>query len=277
MPIFPLTLASCVATLSVVTVASPAAPVLVTATVGEVQLLAADGSPQPTPAIPFLFTSQTVLQLANQSQVVLLDGAQIVVENGPRTLRAKTPPATGGASIEPALEDILGRAPASRRVGAARSSDGLVLMRPVPDIPLLALQTIRWRCDDCGAQQVDLIRVDTFTTLWTSTATGAVRYDGPTLTPGDYMVLVDGTYHAFSVAPDTTRSLLTTALQSIKASSDDSDNALGTVAATAAVYAQSGLSTEALYALDGALKASPKSAPIQALRLQYERQLGLIE
>lgn len=183
-----------------VSAAAPAAndaPAMVTLVRGPVSLVAA-GKSAPAPAAPFLLAVGQTLELGVGAHVVLLRQGGAFTVDGPK----RVDPATFNAA--PVAGDQVGALLQKRTslasAGASRAV-GLVLTRPVPRAPALALRDIRWRCDACGPQDVAVLDLRADTTVWTGTGDGSVTYGGPALAPGTYVVRVGTDEFALRVTP----------------------------------------------------------------------------
>ncbi|MES2643115.1 MAG: hypothetical protein V4850_26770 [Myxococcota bacterium] len=239
MPLFLIALAS----LAHAAPAANDAPAMVTLVRGPVTLVQG-GTSSPAPAAPFLLAVGQTLELGAGAHVVFLrQGGAFTVDGPKRVDPASFTTAPAAADQVGALlqkRTSLGSAGASRAVG-------LVLTRPVPRAPALALREIRWRCDACGPQEVAVLDLRADTTVWTGTGDKTVPYGGPALAPGTYVVRVGTEEFALRVSPPAEADA---AVASARADSvaDPADRA----ATVAAALLLAGYPTDALTTLEAA-------------------------
>ncbi|MDP2314253.1 MAG: hypothetical protein Q8P41_15230 [Pseudomonadota bacterium] len=219
------------------------APAMVTLVRGPVTLVQG-GKSTAAPAAPFLLTAGQTLDLGAGAHVVFLRQGGAFTVDGPKkvdpTSFSSAP--VGGDQVGVLLQ----RRTSLASAGASRGA-GVVLTRPVPRAPMLALRDIRWRCDACGPQPVAVVDLRADTTVWTGRGEGSVTYDGLALAPGTYVVRVGVEEFALRVTP---RDEADAAIASAHADqvADPADRA----ATVAAALLLAGYPTDALTALEGA-------------------------
>lgn len=253
-------------------------PTLVTLTSGEVKL-GADAAP----ATPFVLPEAGALTLADGASVVVLHEGTATRVRGPATvdLSSLGAPSTGGGADKGALDAVLTRQVSFARAGASRGGD-LRLVRPVPGGTVLAPASIAWRCDGCGAQDVQVYDFMNDKVVWTGKGEGRVAYAGPALAPGAYVVSVGGNDFSFTVAPAEAQAELSkarraadAAVQGLKAQGVDDVAAATSIPAS--VYVKAGLASEALWVLDAAVDRNPGNADLARMRTELEERVGIAE
>ncbi len=252
------------------------APMVVTTARGSVTL-EIDGQETPLPSPPFLVAPGQVLSLREGAMVVVLFQGSATKVLGPRRWRPEDISAgVDGAASDAvgALNDLLTRRVDTSRAGASRA--GLRLERPVARTVLLRPRTIRWSCDDCGEQQVQLYDVRADRVVWSATGASQVTYDGPDLEPGAYYLQIGGDPYTINVAPAEERQRVTRALEAARAAAAGlEDDPAAAVSLSATVYLQAGMPSEALYLVDAALAEHPDDPALEGLRADYETRAGL--
>jgi hypothetical protein len=194
------------------------------------------------PAAPFLLASGQTLDLAAGAHVVILRSGGAFSADGPRVVDAK---ALAPATATPdEVGSLLSNRTSLASAGAARAA-GLTLTRPVPNTPAYAIADVRWVCDGCGPQPVEVRDLRADTSVWTGKGDGAVRYDGPALAPGVYLVRVGGNEFSVRVSPADEEQALLGGLQGIP---DPADRA----ASEAGALLLAGHPTDALARLEAA-------------------------
>lgn len=255
-----------------------ATPAMVTTCKGEVRVQGSDEALE----APFVLEDGQVLEVADGGMVVVLyQGAATQVE-GPASVDHGTLAQAGASagSDSDMLDELLSRGTSAAPTGATRAVGDLTLARPVPGSQLLALQTIRWDCDACGEQPVEVYSFRADEVLWTGTGAGTVAYGGPALAPGPYAVRVGTEEYSFSVAKADTATQVQSAQRSAENAVTDLQGQGVTDAATllsvpTAVYLQAGMHTEALYLVDQALAETPGDPGLTALQGTLEERAGV--
>ncbi|MFZ5482346.1 MAG: hypothetical protein ACOZNI_36630 [Myxococcota bacterium] len=204
------------------------APAMVTTVRGNVTLVEA-GARKPAPTPPFLLPAGASLDVAAGGHVVLLRQGGAFTIDGPKTVDAEAlRPATATAD---AVGDLLARKTSLASAGASRAA-GFQMTRPVPGEKLLTFEEVRWRCDACGPQKVELVDMRTGSAAWTKDGEGSVRYDGERLRPGPWVAKIGGREFSFVVASDDdrmafARSLDAANLETVKDPADTAQLAVG--------------------------------------------------
>ena len=253
--------------LATLAAAADPAPAIVTTARGTVTLVEA-GARKPAPAPPFLLGPGQSLDLAAGALVVVLRQGGAWEVTGPKIVDAaslRPPEVTADAS---ALGDLLARRTSAGTAGASRAG-GIAVVRPVPGKPTTALSEVRWRCDRCGEQAIELVDLRMDETVWTGKGTERVAYAGTPLHAGSYAVKVGGHEFAFTVTRPEDGARVKDALTQASVEKLDPN---ARAAATAALYLQAGLYTDALTALDGA--TDPE---LVAMRVEIEGRAGLVK
>lgn len=250
---------------------------LVTLSSGEVR--AGDAA---SPAAPFVLEPGKPLTLAEGASVVVLFDGNASRFRGPRDLslddlsvdQAKRANAS-------ALAAVLSRDVSFAKAGASRGGE-VQLTRPLPGGTVVAPQDIRWSCDACGEQSVEIYAFLEDKTVWTGKGDGMASYAGPPLAAGPYLVRIGSREFSFTVADQATRERVNLARAAADTASEDLKSqgvadAAALVSIPAGVYLRSGLPSEALWLIDDAIAEHPKDAALQELRASYERQAGLAQ
>lgn len=250
---------------------------LVTLASGTVTL---DG--EAVPAAPFVLPAGKGLNLADGASVVVLHEGTATRLRGPRTVSLSdlNAPSTGASERRrQALGAVLSRDVSFTKAGASRGGE-LQLVRPLPGGTVLAPRDIRWTCDGCGAQQVEVYAFLADEVVWTGQGAGAVAYAGPALDPGPYLVRIGAREFSFTVADKQTaarvnqaRAAADEAREGLKSQGVEDVAAL--VSIPAGVYLRAGLPSEALSLIDQAIAEHPGNESLTVLRSHYERQAGL--
>jgi len=267
-------------TLLVSAEALAASPAMVTTARGPVTLVTGQETRQAPPP-PFLLEEGQSLALGEGALVVVLfEGSATQVEG---------PASVDHASLQPTqqvtragvdvLDELLARRVSTAATGASRGVGDIRLVRPVPGSTVLAPATIAWRCEGCGAQEVEIHDLLEDRSIWSGSGTGAVAYGGPALGPGVYSVVLDGRDHAFTVVEPEQRTkaerAVTAAREAATAMAAGGADPAAEVSVVASVFLQAGLPSEALYAIDQALEAHPDDASLLQLRETFESRAGL--
>jgi len=253
------------------------APAMVTTARGEVQLMTGDTAAE-LPPLPVLLAPGQSLKLGEGAMVVVLCGGQATKIEGPDTvgldrLRRKDSddPAAPGV-----LADLLSRQTSTRRPAASRGGN-LTLLRPAPWTSVLSPSVIRWHCDSCGPQVIDIYDLRADEVLWTGEGTGSVAYGGPELKPGAYYVHIGSRDFPFTVPPVEVQDRVKEALAMIDGAHTGLDT--GSVAARigleVGVLFAAELHSEALYRLDVAVEAHPDDPDLAKLKADFETRAGL--
>jgi hypothetical protein len=258
-----------------------AAPALVTWTAGEVQLALPARPTTPAPSAPFVLPEGGKLILSDGAAAVVLHEGTATRVRGPAVTTQSTlaAPTTGGDPGRSALAAVLERDVSFAKTGASRG-DTVHLMRPIPGGAVLRMQAISWHCGECGAQEVQVYDFLRDQVVWTGRGSGTVAYVGPALAPGPYLIRVGGLESSVTVLPTDEANKVDLAVRAATVAADglraegESDPAVWT-SVTASVYMHAGLPSEALWAVDRALLASPSNEGLRDLRALYERHAGL--
>ncbi len=252
-----------------------ATPAMVTTTNGEVKVVKA-GKADTAPAAPFLLTDDMTLELGSGAQAVLLYNGTAKRVLGPATTSTKQ--MEGGKAVSGAgktgsmLDDLLSVQHSQAQAGAHRG--GIQLHRPVPGTDVLAVQDIRWACEKCGEQEVEIVDFLEGETVWTGKGTGAVTYDGPALTGDSYQIVIGDERFTIYVADAEKKKLLEQATEAAEGSDDAvADDAAAALSVKTALYTHVGFPTEALYLVDSAIAKNPGDASLIALRDGLETKL----
>jgi hypothetical protein len=255
--------------------ASAATPAMVTTTNGEVKLVK-EGKADTAPAAPFLLTEDMQLQLGNGAHAVVLYNGTAKRVLGPATTSTKT--MEGGKAVSGAgkagsmLDDLLAVQHSQAQAGAHRG--GIQLHRPVPGTDVVAVKDIRWACEKCGEQEVQVVDFLAGETVWTGKGTGSVAYDGPALTGDTYQIAVGDERFTIYIANAEKRKLLDQATEAAEGSDDGvADDAAAALSVKTALYTHVGFPTEALYLVDAAIAEKPDDASLVALRDGLEAKL----
>lgn len=258
------------------------APAMVTTARGEVQLISGDTAAE-LPPLPVLLAPGQSLKLGDGALVVVLCGGQATKIEGPDTVGLdrlrrsdSDDPAAPGV-----LSDLLSRQSSTARPAASRGAGGeLTLLRPVPWTSLLSPTQIRWRCDDCGNQEVQIYDFRADEVVWTGEGTTSVGYTGPPLKPGAYYVVIGSRDFPFTVPPAEDQARLQEALGMIeRAHAALPAGNLGGEAARigleVGVLIAAEMPSEALFRLDAALEKHPDDPDLKKLKVDVETTAGL--
>lgn len=253
-----------------------AAPAMVTTTNGEVKLVQ-EGKTDMAPATPFLLHDGMELKLGEGAQAVLLFNGTAKRLVGPTS--ASTSDVEGGKAVSGAgkdgsmLDELLSVQHSQAVAGAHRG--GVELKRPVPGGDLLALKEIRWSCEKCGEQTVELVDFLEGETVWSGKGTGSVMYDGPALTGDSYQIAVGDERFTVYVAGDGKKQKLAQAKEAAKgpiAMLEKGDDKVGATSVLTGLYAHIGLESEALYLVDARMAEHPGEAGYAAIRDGLEQR-----
>lgn len=257
--------------------AAPGGSVVVFVQAGEIQVEGVDGVHKaPT---HFNATPSQTLVLAAGARAALYNGSTTVV-TGPAevALSSLGNPAPQQRAEAAASTGLFDKRTSTARVGAARLGGAIEILRPVEgSILSLEGRSIRWRCTDCGPQDVILEDGSTGQELWRSRTESGEEYRGPALESGKtYLLRVDG--GSVTLRTPAEHKNLDLALRvagdienDLRAQGVEDEASL--MAPRMAAYEGTGYSNEALYALDDA--AGPGGADVGELRQGLERRLGL--
>ena len=224
-----------------VALAGSSQPAMVTMATGTVTLIEGK-THNPAPAAPFLLAPGQLLELAEGAHVVILRSGGAFSADGPKKVDAA---ALAPVSSSPdAVGTLLARQTSLSTAGASRAA-GLSLVRPVPSSTALAIGQIRWRCDACGAQPVEVRDLRADTVIWIGEGEEQLAYAGPPLAPGVYLLRVGGNDFNLRVTPAAAVEPLLAPLASIE---DPADRA----ASQAGALLLAGYPTDALAILEGA-------------------------
>jgi len=253
-----------------------AAPAMVTTTNGEVSLVE-DGKSAAAPATPFLLKDGMELKLGTGAQAVVLYNGTAKRLVGPTT--ASTLTVEGGKAVSgmgksgSMLDELLAVQHSQAKAGAHRG--GVAMMRPVPGGDVLALQEIRWTCEDCGEQKVEVVDFLEGTTVWSGAGTGSVVYDGPTLKGVSYQIAVGDERFTIYIAGDEKREKLDKVKAAMKQPIEmleASNDVVGSYSVFTEIYTHIGLETDALYMVDERLATEPGNEGYVAIRDQLEQR-----
>lgn len=257
------------------------APAMVTTARGEVQLITGDTAAE-LPPLPVLLAPGQSLKLGDGALVVVLCGGQATKIEGPATVGLdrlrrsdSDDPAAPGV-----LADLLSRQSSTARPAASRGGPEMTLLRPVPWTSLLSPALIRWRCEDCGQQAVQIYDFRADEVVWTGEGTGGVDYSGPALKPGAYYVVIGSRDFPFTVPPAEDQARLKEALAMIEAAHaglppGDPGAEAARIGLDVGVLVAAEMPTEALYLLDGALERLPDDPDLKKLKEDVETRVGL--
>ena len=266
---------------AIVAVSAPATAAddmaLVTFAEGEVKV---DGGAAP-PA-PFVLDGTAKLTLPEGASVVVLHEGTATRLRGPRTvgLGDLEAPSTGAtAATRGALQAVMTRDVSFAKAGASRGGE-LTLVRPIPGSTVVAPQGFTWRCAGCGEQPVEVYAFLDDAVVWTAKGSDTLRYGGPPLAPGPYLLRVGTREFSFTVADQAhqervkqARTAADEAMAGLR--SQGVDDVAVLISVPAGVYLRSGMPSEALWLVDDALVKHPEDAELKALRIGYERQAGI--
>lgn len=233
-------------------------PAMVTSVSGSVTVV--DGkSRTPAPSPPFLLAASQSLDLAAGAHVVMLRQGGAFAVDGPRVVdpTAFKAPATGGDKVG----DLLKKRTSLAAAGAARGA-GPAITRPVPNAPAVSVTEVRWACDGCGEQEVNVVDLRADSVVWTGKGTGSARL-AAALPPGTYAVHVGGTERTFRVVPRAEADALVASINP-DAIVDPKDRA----AAVAGALFLGGYATDAL----GTLEAAGLTDQVD----DYEKNAGVL-
>lgn len=247
-------------------------PALVTFTSGDVEVTRGDAR-APAAGVPFLVHDDEVLTLAKDARVVVMfdhTAKQLVGPSKHRVSELMVGVEHGPANVAP-IEALLNKAgvfqpPTNKRGGVA-------VLRPVPGAAVSMLTEIRWKG---GSTQVDVVIRDLVfdAELWRGRGAGLVKYDGPSLPPGKYILDIAGDSYSFSIASSYE-------LDQVAAAAKAAREALGAIGVTdapailsvqAGALVAIGLGGEAIELLD---KAAAKDPSLVPLRDAYATKLGV--
>ena len=233
------------------------------------------------PDAPFVLDAGQTLTLGEGATVIVLHDGAATRLRGPRTVdpAALEAPSVAGNPAQSALGQVLTREVSYRRAGASRGGD-LSLVRPVPGGTVLGLHDVAWRCEGCGEQTVQVHDFLADKVVWTGSGEGRLGYEGPALTPGPYLVTVGGRDFSITVAPAEDQERLKLARQAADEAMDGLrsrgiDDMASLISIPAGLYMRAGLASDALWAVDEALRTHPDDAGLRALRTRLERQAGI--
>ncbi|MCB9677299.1 MAG: hypothetical protein H6737_19465 [Alphaproteobacteria bacterium] len=265
------------ALLGVLCLSAHAAPAMVTTTNGDVRLVVDGGKADPAPATPFLLKDGMQLKLSAGAQAVLLYNGTAKRFVGPATA---TPSAVeGGKAVSGAgksgsmLDELLAVQHSQAQAGAHRG--GVQLVRPVPGGDILALKEIRWSCEACGEQTVEVVDFLEGQTVWTGKGTGAVSYAGPALTGDSYQIAVGDERFTVYVAGESKKKMLEKATEAAHdpiAALEKNNDHVGATSVLTGLYAHIGLESEALYLIDAKLAEKPGDKGLLAIRDGLEQR-----
>lgn len=262
--------------------AAAEAPAVVTTARGDVQLLTGDAAAA-LPPLPVILAPGQSLQLADGAMAVVLCGGQATKFSGPETVGLDRLRRSGTEEVAASgvLSELLGRQSSTARPAASRGLGGeLSLQRPVPWTSVLSLASIRWSCEGCGTQKVQVYDFRADEVVWEGAGEGAIEYPGPALKPGAYYVVLAGRDFPFTVPPAEDRTRVEGALDTLGGAGDDLkepglDASLIRLGLEVAVLVAAEMPTEALYRIDAALLATPDDVDLLRLRTDVESQAGL--
>jgi hypothetical protein len=253
-----------------------ASPAMVTTTQGEVSVVSA-GHAASAPPAPFLLAEGAELKLADGAQVVVLYDGTAKRLTGPATVSRAS--MTGGKAHSGAgratsmLDDLLSVQHSQASAGAHRG--GVALVRPLPGGDVLGLSTIRWRCDGCGEQVVEVVDFLEGHTVWTARGVGEVTYTGPALTGDSYQIAVGSERFTVYLADAGKRANLAKATQAATAPMEAlraQGDGVGEASVLSGLYAHIGLESDALWLLDSLAAKHPTEAGYAALAASLERR-----
>ncbi len=249
-----------------------AAPI-VTMAHGDVNVVSKDGS-RPAPGGHFRLEAGQTLELGEDAFVCMMDGTMRKRVQGPASFAygddLDTPRATSGGDASP-LSTLLERKTTAYTSGATRGQDGTkpILVRPVEGTRIVGLQEIRWACDSCGPQQVVVRDPETWASLWTGHAETSLAYEGPVLSPGEYLLEFGSLYFEFEVAQATEVTIVQKAVDEALVGTESLSQA-ERASIEAAVWSLGGFPTHALAVIEAAHEAAPEDRVLQALLEGYK-------
>ncbi|MEZ4317524.1 MAG: hypothetical protein R3F61_08465 [Myxococcota bacterium] len=254
-----------------------ASPAMVTTTNGEVKLVLEDGKSDAAPATPFLLKDGMQLKLLAGSQAVVLYNGTAKRLVGPAT--ASTSTVEGGKAVSGAgksgsmLDELLSVQHSQAQAGAHRG--GVELVRPVPGGDLLSLREIRWKCEACGEQKVEVVDFLEGETVWSSKGSGSVVYAGPELTGDTYQIAVGDERFTVYLAGEGKKKMLARAKEAAAdpvAVLEAQNDPVGATSVLTGLYALIGLESEALYLVDAKVAEHPDQSGYAAIRDGLEQR-----
>ncbi len=252
-------------------IAGGANPAVVTHTEGSVQLQVG-GHLSEAPLPPFLLQTDQSLVLGDGARVAVLNEGVAQAYPGPLTLGLANLGVPEVRSAPEGLDALLLRGASDARSGATRIDGPIQLTRPVPGSQVLSLGPIRWACEDCGPQSVQVVALPSGEVIWQGEGTDGVVYGGPAPREGLHAVTLAGRDHPFVVVPATERTHAEQLLASVRS---EGLSPLEQASLEAALLLQAGHPSDALVGLDAAAAAHSGDPAWAALVARFEERAGL--